>query len=252
MATLPERLFNIVCGILFIGGCVAFAWGGLQHPSTSTSALGASDDIGYWRAFAEMAQHTPWSSLHTGLLAAPVLWALGGVGVHMTLRERGEPRWSALGSMALAMGAVAWAVAFVFDGYVALTHADAVLASNDTAIIPAIASLEAAEVVTLRMGLVAWLLIGVGMAALGSSLLATRMLLAPMRWLLGGAGILIGLWPIYAWATGIFLPGPFVSALWGPTVNASLTWFVAMGLVLIGLALRRPPHRISETQPGRT
>ena len=246
MTSTSQRFFSILCGLLLIIGGVILNWSGSGHPSTDFDLPGNEPVvIEYWRAFAEVVvQRTDWSAMHTGILVGPVLWALGAVGAGQMLRARGERDFSSLGSLALAMGGVLWVVTFVFDGIIAVDHAETVVASGPAELAVAIAPLRAAEHATLRLGLVAWILIGVGVAAFAYSLIVSSKLSHPMlRWGLGVSGILLGLWPLVAMATGLFLPGPFTSPLWLPTVVLTSVWFSGLGVMLMAQAFRRRPVR---------
>ena len=119
-----ERIFYLVCGILLFVGGIVFIWGGSQHPPTD-ARLGTVGSEEFFRNFVRhIVEHGNWQSIHTGILAGPLCWALGGVGASLMLRQRGEIHFSVLGAVALAMGATAWAVTFVFDGFVALVTPD--------------------------------------------------------------------------------------------------------------------------------
>jgi hypothetical protein len=85
----------------------------------------------------------------------------------------------------------------------------------------------------IRLGLVGWILISGGMAAFGSSIMAIRSRFRVVQWLLGGAGVLLGLWPTVAWIAGIFEPGPFTSRWWAPTALLTTVWFMSMGVMVL-------------------
>ncbi len=138
MAT-SERVFNLICGALLIIGGAVFIWGGSQHPPTD-ARLGVVGSEEFFRNFVRhIVQQGNWQSIHTGILAGPVCWALGGVGASLMLRRHGEDCFSALGAVALAMGATAWAVTFVFDGFVALRYAQTIVVAQaaSKAVLPA-------------------------------------------------------------------------------------------------------------------
>ena len=123
---ISERLFYFVSGALLLLGGAIFLWGGIQHSPTDPS-LGTIGSDEYFRNFIrEIVQHHAWERIHTAILVGPLCWALGGFGVCLALRRRGEACFSALGAVALAMGATAWAVTFVFDGFAALRYAAAI------------------------------------------------------------------------------------------------------------------------------
>jgi hypothetical protein len=234
--TVSERIFYVMCAALLLAGAVAFAWGGSQHPPTDAT-LGAVGSEEYFRNFVRhIVAHRHWELIHTGILAGPVCWALGAVGAGVMLRQSGEARFSALGIVALAMGATAWAVAFVFDGFVALRYAQAIAANplGDAATLRT--AFQANQVVVIRLGLVSWILIGCGMAALGASILGARTPVGVFRRILGASGIVLGAWPALAWALRIFDPGPFTSRWWPASALLATAWFMALGVLLLAHA----------------
>src|SRR5882672_5996398 len=123
---ISERVFYLICGALLLIGGVVLIWGGSLHPPTD-ARLGVVGSEEFFRNFVRhVVQHGNWESIHTGILVGPLCWALCGVGAGLMLRQRGEGCFSVLGTVALAMGATAWAVTFVFDGFVALHIAQAI------------------------------------------------------------------------------------------------------------------------------
>jgi hypothetical protein len=227
-----ERIFFLVCGALLILGGVFFIWGGSQHPPTD-ARLGVVGSEEFFRNFVRhIVEHGDWQSIHTGILAGPLCWALGGVGASLMLRERGETHFSVLGAVALAMGATAWAVTFVFDGFVALRYAQTIAAKPAGDMTALLTAFQANQVVVIRLGLVSLVLIGLGMAAFGCAILGAEGARA-VRWLLGGSGIVLGIWPFVAWIAGVFDPGPFTSSRWAPTALLTTAWFIALGAVVL-------------------
>ena len=240
-----ERLFYLVCGALLALGAALFLWGGSQHPATGTN-LGAIGSEEFFLNFARhIVQHPAWERIHVGILAGPVCWALGGVGVCLALRDLGETRFSILGAAALAMGATTWAVTFVFDGFVALRLAQAMLASRPGEMAPIATGFHANQVVVIRLGMVSLILIGWGMAAFGAGLFAARLRSRPLQWIFGVSGLALGAWPTIAWAARFFDPGPFVSPLWAPTALLTAAWFLAVGILLAAHGLRRAPGPVA-------
>src|SRR5258708_670852 len=157
---ISERIFYLICGALLLIGGVVFIWGGSSHPPTD-ARLGVVGSEEFFRNFVRhVVQHDNWESIHTGILAGPVCWALGGVGVGLMLRQRGEGCFSVLGTVALAMGATAWAVTFVFDGFVALRLAQAIDTHPSGQTTALLTAFQANQVVVIRLGLVSWILIG--------------------------------------------------------------------------------------------
>lgn len=201
-------------------GAAAFLWGGAQHPSTDATmaAVGTAE---YFRIFAEhVAAADNWEVIHTGILVGPLLWAMGIVSLGREAGAGPAAHWSRLGSHALGLGAVAWAVVFVLDGFVAPLHAEAVLESGNAA---AVMAFRTNQEVVIRLGLVAWILIGVGIAssAVGTWSSSIRSLRAGSFAILG---LCVGLWPLAAWSIGDFRPGPFTSGLWVPTAVLTSMW----------------------------
>jgi hypothetical protein len=244
---ISERLFYFVSGALLLLGAVVFLWGGVQHPPTDPS-IGAIGSDEYFRNFVrEVVQHHAWERIHTAILVGPLCWALGGIGVSRALRQRGETSFSALGAVALAMGATAWAVTFVFDGFAALRYAEAISGNSYGDVTPLIAALRANQVVVIRLGLVSLLLIGMGMAAFGASMLGAVRRSGPVLWLLGVSGVLIGSWPAVAWATGVFEPGPFTSRWWKHTALLTAAWFMSVGISILVAAARAPMSGLLRT-----
>jgi hypothetical protein len=238
MAT-SERLFYLVCGALMVLGAFTFIWGGSQHPATGTN-LGPIGSDEFFRNFARhIVEHPAWQRIHVGILMGPPCWALGGIGACLALRELGESRFATLGAAALAMGATTWAVTFVFDGYVALRLAQAIVASGDLA--PIASQFHANQVVVIHLGMVSLVLIGCGMAGLGSAILAARLRPRALQWLMGISGLVLGAWPALAWAVGIFVPGPFTSPLWVHTALLTAAWFTCVGVALLARAMRGAP-----------
>jgi hypothetical protein len=236
MAT-SERVFYLICGALLIIGGAVFAWGGSSHPPTD-ARLGAIGSEEFFRNFVRhIVEHGNWQSIHTGILAGPVCWALGSVGAGLMLRRHGEVCFSALGVVALAMGATAWAVTFVFDGFVALRYAQTIAANPPGDLTALLTGFQANQVVVIRLGLVSWILIGLGMAALGgSSIIGVTGRARVAKQVIGATGILLGVWPAVAWAIGVFDPGPFTSRSWPPTALLTTAWFMAMGVILLAQA----------------
>jgi hypothetical protein len=91
--------------------------------------------------------------------------------------------------------------------------------------------LAANQDVVIRMGLVSWLMLGFSMAAGGvGTLVSGRSRGAKV---LAWTGILLGVWPLVAWVTGAFLPGPFTSRYWNATAVSTAIWFLAAGVFLL-------------------
>ena len=227
-----ERIFFLVCGALLVLGGAFFIWGGSQHPPTD-ARLGVVGSEEFFRNFVRhTVEHGDWQSIHTGILVGPLCWALGGIGASLMLRARGETHFSVLGAAALAMGATAWAVTFVFDGFVALRFAQSIAAKPAGDMAALLTAFQANQVVVIRLGLVSLVLIGLGMAGFGCAILGASGARA-VRWLLGGSGIVFGIWPLAAWIAGVFDPGPFTSRWWAPTALLTTAWFMAIGVIVL-------------------
>ena len=221
-----ERLFDIFCGLLILGGSVLFLNGGQQHPATD-ARLGPMGTEAYFRTFAEhiVAEHH-WESMHGQILAGPVLWTLGAVGLRRRLARGG---WPDFALVALTVGSAAWVLSFVFDGFVAPAIAAAILDPPFGEPL-SVLELRANQLVVIRSALVAWILIGAAIAGLSAAMISRHRLLPTI---LGVAGLAIGLWPIVAWIGGSFAPGPFVSPLWRPTAIVTAAWFVGAAGTLV-------------------
>ncbi|HEY7095732.1 MAG TPA: hypothetical protein VH437_03355 [Terriglobales bacterium] len=114
-----EKCYYLTSGLLLLLGGVIFLWGGKNHPAINAQ-LGPLGSEEFFRHFVAHVLGTPnWQAIHTGILAGPVLWVLGAVALWDRLRRAEESQWSSLALVALALGGLTWAVAFVFDGFVA-------------------------------------------------------------------------------------------------------------------------------------
>ncbi len=231
MSRVAERFYYLLSGAFLILGSALFLWGGSQHPAIR---LGAGD-LEYYRHFAtHIVRHSNWEGIHGGILAGPLLWALGAVALRDVLHRAGETRWSALGLAALMMAAVCWSVAFVLDGFVAPGLARALLESPDSSqALQAMANFRANSDVVVRMGLVSWILLGAATAALAASLAVAPAAGRAVRWPLALAGLVLGIFPLLAWWGGTFVPGPFVSPWWNVSAISTAFWYVAAGSLLM-------------------
>jgi hypothetical protein len=244
-STSSERLFYLICGVVLVVAGIWSSVGGVLHPLTGDPSLGAGGSIDYWLNFAAItAGFAQWEGVHVSIMAGRVLMALGSVGLFWLLRERGEVQFSSLAVLAMGIGATLWAVAFIFDGYVSLAQAQAVMRETDEAHrAGAIAGLRGAETVLNRSGLVGITIFGLGQAALGVSILAVGLwpggaLERPIRLILGILGVVLGLFPAVGWLTGLLTPSPFNSALWRPFGGLVVAWFIAAGITLLLRAWR--------------
>lgn len=239
-----ERVFYLLCGVLLVVAGLWSSVGGVLHPATGDPALGAGGSIEYWFNFAAVtAGFASWEGVHVSIMAGRILMALGSVGLFWLLREKGEEQFSSLALIGIGMGATLWAIAFIFDGYVSLAQAEAVMRETDAAHrAGAIAGLRGAETVLNRAGLVGITIFGLGQASFGASILAAGIgpngaLARPLRLIMGSAGIVLGLFPALGWLTGMLTPSPFNSPLWRPFASLIVVWFIVVGLALVYRAI---------------
>ena len=77
------------------------------------------------------------------------------------------------------------------------------------------------------------------MAALGGSMFGiVGVPRHVMQVIMGGTGIVLGLWPSVACAIGVFRPGPFTSPWWAATAVLTAAWFLVLGLRLAVTGVR--------------
>jgi hypothetical protein len=213
-----EKWFSRFAGGLLIIGSLLFAYGGVQHPRTTAAAMGSGAEE-FFENFARTIHSAhDWQLIHTYILMGPILWALAA-GAYA-----GHSVWGRLAKSALPIAAVSWAVTFVFDGFVApvVVHT---YSGN-----AAIEQLMVNQQVVIRMGLIAWLLMAVAVVASAGGLIAETSV--GLR-VIGALGLLVGGFPLIAWLTGEFLPGPFTSPYWGYSALATALWFLILGVRLI-------------------
>ena len=222
-----DRVLNVACGLLILAGSLVFLNGGRQHPP-SGSSLGQIGSQDYFRQFAHHidAAHN-WEAMHAQILFGPILWTLGCAGLRRRV-PAADSGWCDIAVVALTIGSAAWTLAFVFDGFVAPIIARAVM--EQTSLESSLLfDLRTNQVVVIRAGLVGWLFVGTAVAALGAAMLTRR---PSLQLVIALLGIAIGLWPVAAWLTGEFSPGPFVSSLWRWTALVTAAWFVVVGIWL--------------------
>src|SRR5215213_10424377 len=124
-----SRLDGWIPALLFIAGSALFVGAGGQHPRINAS-LGEVGSPPFYRAFAAHMLHmSNWGSVHLGILAGPVLWALAASGTARLLPARAASLGD-LGRSALMLAAGLWSVAFVLDGYVGPKLANAIVAAG--------------------------------------------------------------------------------------------------------------------------
>jgi hypothetical protein len=246
------RFDSLVSVSLLAAGSLSFLLAGSLHPRIG-AALGPVGSEAFFRAFAaEIVRMPHWEAIHAGILAGPVLWALGAAAIPRLL----PPRVAVLGEIgrtALLLAAAAWTVAFVLDGFLAPGLAHAVLNAPDVAAErDALLAFHTNQRLMARLGTVSMVLFGAAESALGLALLTSARAVARAtergagwRLVVGASGVLVGMWPILATARGEFVPGPFTSPYWTITALATGAWFGALASALP----LRGSHPEAETDP---
>jgi hypothetical protein len=216
-STSAHRKFS---GLLIVIGSLLFVCGGAFHPKINSSlgALGSSEF--FQNFYMHIAHHDSWRLIHGMILTGPLMWLLG---TSSFWSDRSG--WTRMANSAMTLAATLWAVTFIFDGFVApdivrwMTPETGLyqLAVNQDAVI--------------RLGLVSWLMLGFSIIAGSIGILVS----SPSRSarMLASVGILLGVWSFIAWATGMFLPGPFTSRYWNATAVSTAFWFLAVGVFLL-------------------
>ena len=247
----PTRLAAWLSATLLPLGSVLFIAGGAHHPKAAT-AFGTVGTPEFYRTFAaHIHNQANWIPIHALILIGPLLWALGAPRRVDTPSDASSATDATpsraierLASRALVLGASLWAVVFVMDGFVAPQVAHLVASAAPADVAATLAVFRSNQAMVISLGLVSWLLIGIGMALFGTASLV-RDRFATIRGALGVAGILVGLWPVYATVTGEFNPGPFTSGLWNVTALSSAVWFAAFGLSTLTRAERVVTPRVA-------
>ena len=206
-------------GLLLVAGSCLFVYGGSFHPRINSS-LGPIGSAEFFQNFyMHIAHHTAWEFIHALILVGPLMWLLG-----IDAFWSGRNSWLRSARKAMTLAAALWAVTFVFDGFVAPYIVRSLPAELGRYL------LAANQVVVIRLGLVSWLMLGASIIAGSIGKLVT---LAPRftrgwSWL----GLGVGTWPFIAWATGLFLPGPFTSRYWNVTAVGTALWFLVAGVLI--------------------
>lgn len=106
---------RILSATLIALGVAVFLWGGSRHPATGADLgpLGSTEYLGVFAA--HVAGIADWRTIHAAILAGPILWALGGIGLARELGRSGAPDYAVTGAAALGMGAVAATSAWAAD-----------------------------------------------------------------------------------------------------------------------------------------
>lgn len=212
-------------GLLIVAGSLVFVYGGAFHPHINSS-LGALGSQEFFQNFyMHIAHHGSWELIHGMILAGPVLWLLG-VGPFWS----GRSGWTPMATTAMTLAATAWAVAFIFDGFVAPGIVRRLTPETGWQ------QLAANQDVVIRLGLVSWLALGFAMVAgcIGTLISDRSRSAKVLAWF----GVALGVWPFVAWVTGTFLPGPFTSRYWNVTAVSTAFWFFAVGVSLLFSAAR--------------
>lgn len=226
-----KNFFFSMCAMLLTMGVLAFLWGGAQHPLTDAS-LGPLGTPEYFRAFARhVTGHEDWQAIHGGILAGPVLWALGAVGLARHFSPATDAGWSTMGLLSLALGAAGWTVVFVLDGFLAPLQAAAIMEAGSS--VDAVHAFRSNQEIVIRLGLVSWILIGWGIASMSAAAWESQHRGRLVRLVLAPMGLVVGLWPLAAWVVGAFRPGPFTSGLWTATAIVTSVWFLIASVVLV-------------------
>jgi hypothetical protein len=76
------------------------------------------------------------------------------------------------------------------------------------------------------------------MACFAISILSTPISRRGLNLVLGLTGLLLGIWPMIAWLSGTFSPGPFISRWWILTALTTALWYMTIGVLLTGYTQR--------------
>lgn len=207
-------------GLLIAIGSVVFVYGGALHPKINSS-LGAIGSAEFFQNFyMHIAHHGSWELIHGMILAGPMMWLLG-VGSFWSDHNG----WTRMANTAMTLAATVWAVTFVFDGFVAPSIVRWLTPETG------LYQLAANQVVVIRLGLVSWLMLGFSLitGSVGTLVSGRSKSAKVLAWL----GVALGAWPFIAWATGVFIPGPFTSRYWNVTAVSTAFWFLAIGVFLL-------------------
>lgn len=220
-----SRLLPLLAAALCVLGSVLFLGGGRLHPAIGGGLDATPGD--FFLAFAEKVRHTDgWQRMHMMILLGPLCWAIGAPALMDVLRPDARPIVSTARAALLLAGGL-WAVAFALDGFGAPVYAEALVASAPEAEAGVLASFAANAVVMSRLGLVSWVVGGLGIVVLGSLLLA-RPVRTPWRFVVGVTGVLLGAWPLVAALEGEYAAGPFTSSFWMLNALTVGLWFMAL------------------------
>ncbi|MBL6278342.1 hypothetical protein JMF97_19465 [Micromonospora fiedleri] len=234
------RNFLLFSGLLLLAGSMLQMNGGRRHPAI-TEEMGTFGSDEFMLSFAKlMVNEKDWQLYHEQMLAGPLLWAIGCWAVILLARQVGDSRWTPMGFIALAMGAVLWVLTYMYDGWVSPETAKALLAAQgDETLAAAITQTYASgQWFTIRVGIYSWLLVAFGTALLSIGVINlarsySRGIGKPLAWFLGGFGLFLGLWSLVGWLSGNYYPGPMVSLWWLPANIATQFWFTGLSILVL-------------------
>src|SRR5215210_1437844 len=99
---------------LLVSGTVAFLGAGRFHPRIGSHMGPVGSDQFFASFLHEILSVSNWRAIHVGILAGPVLWAIGAAaGAHLVTRR--DKAFVNVGVAALVIAATIWTLAFVFD-----------------------------------------------------------------------------------------------------------------------------------------
>lgn len=208
---------------LFLAAAALLVAGNSTHPvdadPTATSRL-------------DLATGVPWVAIHLAVAVGVLLV----VGAFVTLRrlfvDPAAAAWAGLGTAAAAVGGTMLAIVFGgLDGY-AVAHLaadwDSATGSRRELLEAAATALEAADTGIAALGILA--LFGLGFAAFGRAIVASRVVPVWLGWsalAIGALGVLTGLAFAFQGPTGFT-----VNVLFRPVALAATAHFVALGVAL--------------------
>ena len=231
-----SRALGWGAAFVLVLGSVLFLTGGRAHPGIG--AVASAGGEGFFQAFAEKVRQThDWHAMHMLILVGPLCWAVAAPALLDALRPEARALVSPARSALLLAGAL-WAVAFVLDGFGAPVYAAALTAAAPAADAAVLTSFAATAVMMSRLGLVSWVLGGLGITVLGGMLLERRVR-TPWRIAVGASGIAIGAWPLLAALEGEYAAGPFTSRFWLANALAVGLWYIGLATCALG---RTPPR----------
>ncbi len=222
----PDRALAWGAAIVLIIGSLLFLYGGRAHPAISATIGAGADE--FFRAFADTVRRSHgWHAMHMLILVGPLCWAVAAPALLDAVHPAARALTSAARAALLLSGAL-WAVAFVLDGFGAPVYANAIPGPGSPSFDGGVlTSFQANAMMMSRLGLVSWVVGGLGMVVLGGSLLAPRVRTA-WRIAIGVSGIVIGAWPLLAALEGEYAGGPFTSRYWLANALAVAVWYIVL------------------------